>query len=118
MYNNEDAFHLSEDYVGAYRAPLNANLAFYDGLDGKTDWPLDAQGNHPLTELLLADHLIVDVSKSFDEMSYFKGVSGERSETGWKQKSNGYAFVSDDGAVIHIMRVVGNESEFEKLREA
>ncbi len=72
MYNNEDAFRLSEDYVGAYRARLNANLAFYDGLDGKTDWPLDAHGNHPLTELLLADHLIVDASKPFDEMSYFE----------------------------------------------
>ncbi len=72
MYNNEDAFHLSEDYIGAYRARLNANLAFYDGLDGKTDWPLDEQGNHPLTELLLADHLIVDCSKPFDEMSYFE----------------------------------------------
>ena len=72
MYNNEDAFHLSEDYAGAYRARLNANLAFYDGLDGKTDWPLDEHGSHPLTELLLADHLIVDASKSFDEMSYFE----------------------------------------------
>ena len=72
MYNNEDAFRLSEDYVGAYRARLNANLAFYDGLDGRTDWPLDAQGNHPLTELLLADHLIVDCSKPFGEMSYFE----------------------------------------------
>src|SRR5258708_18238038 len=72
MYNNEDAFHLSEDYIGAYRARLNANLAFYDGLDGKTDWPLDEHGNHPLTELLLADHLIVDSSKPFGEMSYFE----------------------------------------------
>src|SRR5258706_7148919 len=72
LYNNEDAFNLSEHYLGAYRARLNANLAFYDGLDGKTDWPLDAHGSHPLTELLLADHLIVDASKSFDEMSYFE----------------------------------------------
>jgi hypothetical protein len=40
LYNNEDAFNLSKAYVGAYRARLNANLAFYDGLDGKTDWPL------------------------------------------------------------------------------
>jgi hypothetical protein len=72
LYNNEDAFRLSEDYVGAYRARLNANLAFYDGLDGKTDWPLDEHGNHPLTELLLADYLVVDASKPFDETSYFE----------------------------------------------
>ena len=31
----EDAFHLGDGYVGAYRARLNANLAFWDGLDGK-----------------------------------------------------------------------------------
>jgi Domain of unknown function (DUF4331) len=72
LYNNEDAFNLSEHYVGAYRARLNANLAFYDGLDGKTDWPLDEDGNHPLTELLLADYLVVDASKPLCENSYFE----------------------------------------------
>src|SRR5258707_4021938 len=72
LYNNEDAFNLSEHYVGAYRARLNANLTFYDGLDGKTDWPLDEQGNHPLTELLLADYLVVDASKQFSEASYLE----------------------------------------------
>src|SRR6266436_3196060 len=72
MYNNEDAFHLSEDYAGTYRARLNANLAFYDGLDGKTDWPLDEHGNHPLTELLLADYVVVDASEPFCETSYFE----------------------------------------------
>jgi len=72
LYNNEDAFNLSEHYVGAYRARLNANLTFYDGLDGKTDWPLDEHGNHPLTELLLADYLVVDASGPFCETSYFE----------------------------------------------
>jgi hypothetical protein len=72
LYNLEDAFHLGRDYKGAYRARLNAVLAFYDGLDGKTDWPLDANGAHPLTELLLADHLIVDVSKPYADDSYFE----------------------------------------------
>ena len=72
LYNNEDAFNLSKHYVGAYRARLNANLAFYDGLDGHTDWPLDEQGRHPLTELLLADYLVVDTSKPFCETSYFE----------------------------------------------
>ena len=59
-------------YVGAYRARLNANLAFFDGLDGKVDWPLDPHGNHPLTELLLADFLVVDTSKPFSETGYFE----------------------------------------------
>ena len=39
LYNMEDAFHLGDSYGGAYRARLNANLAFWDGLDGKVDWP-------------------------------------------------------------------------------
>ena len=30
---------LGETYQGAYRARLNANLRFWDGLDGKADWP-------------------------------------------------------------------------------
>ncbi len=72
LYNNEDAFHLMHDYLGAYRARLNANLAVYDGLDGKTDWPLDAHGAHPLTELLLADFLVLDRSKPFVENSTFE----------------------------------------------
>lgn len=72
LYNAEDAFSLSRDYVGAYRARLNANLAFFDRLDGKTDWPLDDQGVHPLTELLLADFLVVDTSKPFCDGSYLE----------------------------------------------
>jgi hypothetical protein len=72
LYDAEDVFKLMPDYVGAYRARLNANLAFYDGLDGKVDWPLDARGNHPLMELLLADFLVVDLSKPFDDASYFE----------------------------------------------
>src|ERR671914_1751325 len=54
LYNMEDAFQLAPAYQGAYRARLNANLAFWDGLDGHQDWPADEDGAHPLTELLLA----------------------------------------------------------------
>jgi len=67
LYNMEDAFHLGDSYLGAYRARLNANLAFWDGLDGKTDWTLDETGNHPLTELVLADFLVVDITKPYAE---------------------------------------------------
>jgi len=72
LYNLEDAFHMSKDYRGAYRARLNANLAMFDRLDGKTDWPLGPDGDHPLTDLLLADYLVVDVSKPYAEDSYFE----------------------------------------------
>ena len=47
LYNMEDAYHLAEGYQGAYRARLDANLAFWDGLDGKADWPLARKGCTP-----------------------------------------------------------------------
>lgn len=72
LYNQEDAFHLEKTYLGAYQARLNANLEFYDGLDGTIDWPPDTDGNHPLTDFLLEDFLVVDVSKPFVEVSYFE----------------------------------------------
>ena len=71
LYSEEDGFQLRPDYLGAYRARLNGSMTFYDGLDGKTDWPLDEKGTHPLTELLLADFLVVDFAKPFAEVSYF-----------------------------------------------
>jgi len=71
LYNLEDAFHLGPSYQGAYRARLNANLAFWDGLDGRTDWPADENGDHPLTDLVLADHLVVDVTKPYAERGSF-----------------------------------------------
>ncbi len=71
LYNMEDAFHLGDSYAGAYRARLNANLAFWDGLDGKQDWPTDADGNHPLTDLVLADFLVVDHTLPYVEHGSF-----------------------------------------------
>ncbi len=70
LYNMEDAFHLGAAYSGAYRARLNANLAFWDGLDGKTDWHT-GNGSHPLTELVLADYLVVDTTKPYREQGSF-----------------------------------------------
>src|SRR3954453_8963473 len=70
LYNMEDAFALQDGYLGAYRARLNANLAFWDGLDGKADWPTNGDG-HPLTELVLADYLVLDVSKPYVEEGSF-----------------------------------------------
>src|SRR3954452_25318676 len=85
LYNMEDAFALAEGYQGAYRARLNANLAFWDGLDGKADWPINGAG-HPLTELVLADFLVVDVTKPYAEQGSFLEIElaarrGEAHET-------------------------------------
>jgi hypothetical protein len=72
IYNDEDAFNLSQTYRGAYRARLNANLPFFDRLDGSTSWPPDDQGVHPLTDLLLADFLVVDTSKPFSDGGFLE----------------------------------------------
>ena len=72
LYNLEDAFHMSKDYRGAYRARLNANLAVWDRLDGKTDWPLGPDGTHPLTELLLADYMVVDVTRPYSDFGCYE----------------------------------------------
>jgi uncharacterized protein DUF4331 len=72
LYNLEDAFHMSKDYGGVYRARMHANLAMHDRLDGKTDWPLGPDGAHPLTELLLADYMVVDITKPYSEDSFFE----------------------------------------------
>ena len=71
LYNMDDAFHLSSAYENAYRARLNANLAFWDDLDGKTDWQARGDGAHPLTELMLADFLVLDVTKPYAEQGSF-----------------------------------------------
>ena len=46
LYNKEDAFSLSREYQPLYEARVNASLAFFDGLDGKTAWPLGPDGRH------------------------------------------------------------------------
>ena len=71
LYNVDDAFHLGDSYAGAFRARLDANLAFWDGLDGKQDWPTGEDGRHPLTELVLADYLVVDVTKPYVEQGSY-----------------------------------------------
>ncbi len=72
LYNREDAFHLVRENVDAYRARLNVNFRFFDGLDGKIDWPLDAAGLHPLVDLVLNDYLVVDASRPFSDATYFE----------------------------------------------
>jgi hypothetical protein len=72
LSNQEDPFQLAPDHLDAYQARLNANLTFFDCLDGKLDWPPRSNGAHPLTELVLADFLVVDVAKPYAEESYLE----------------------------------------------
>ena len=65
LYNKEDSFALSNAYRALYESRFDANLAFFDGLDGKVAWPLGPDGHHPLRDLLIDDFLIVDLSHPF-----------------------------------------------------
>jgi hypothetical protein len=95
LYNMEDAFQLADGYEGAYRARLDANLAFWDGLDGKTDWPADGNGAHPLTELVLADYLVVDVGKPYVEQGSFLEIERAAGE-GRPHQTCGGRSLNDD----------------------
>jgi hypothetical protein len=72
LYNREDAFALSREYRPLYESRLDANLAFADGLDGKTAWPLGTDGRHPLRDLLIADFLILDLAHAFAPGSFLE----------------------------------------------
>jgi Domain of unknown function (DUF4331) len=65
LYNREDAFALSKEYGPLYKSRLDANLAFFDSLDGKIAWPVEADGRHPLRNLLVNDFLIMDLARPF-----------------------------------------------------
>ena len=65
LYNREDAFALSPVYRPLYESRLDANLAFFDMLDGNAAWPLAADGRHPLRDLLIDDFLILDLARPF-----------------------------------------------------
>jgi hypothetical protein len=95
LYNMEDAFQLAPAYQGAYRARLNANLAFWDGLDGNRDWQADEGGAHPLTELLLADFLVVDVTKPYAERGSFLDIELAAREGREHQTCGGRALNDD-----------------------
>ena len=72
LYNAEDTFNMSPTYGGAYRARLNANLPFFDRLDDTINWPPDDRGVHPLTEMLLADFLVIDTTKPYSDGSFLE----------------------------------------------
>ena len=95
LYNMEDAFQLSQAYLGAYTARLNANLAFWDGLDSHQDWPAEHAGAHPLTELLLADFLVVDVTKPYAEQGSFLEIELAARRAGAHQSCGGRALNDD-----------------------
>ena len=72
LYNMEDAFELGESLPG--RVPRAAERQpRLLGRPGRQRWTgrSDGDGAHPLTELLLADYLVVDATKPYVEQGSF-----------------------------------------------
>jgi Domain of unknown function (DUF4331) len=94
LYNREDAFALSPVYRPLYESRLDANLAFFDSLDGKTAWPIVADRGHPLRDLLIADYLILDLARPFAPGGF---LEIERALIGKRQhNSAGGRWLDDD----------------------
>jgi hypothetical protein len=91
----EDAFHLADGYHTAYQARLDANLTFWDRLDGRTDWAPDEHGRHPLTDLLLDDYLVLDVTRPYAECGSFLEIEGARMRGEPHQTCGGRALNDD-----------------------
>jgi Domain of unknown function (DUF4331) len=72
LYNKENAFSLSKEYRPLYESRLDASLAFFDGLDGRTAWPLGPDGRHPLRDLLMSDFLILDLAHAFAQGNFLE----------------------------------------------
>jgi Domain of unknown function (DUF4331) len=94
LYNKEDAFALSPVYRPLYESRFDANLAFFDQLDGQTTWPIGADGRHPLRDLLIGDYLILDLARPFAPGSF---LEIERSLVNTQpNKSAGGRWLDDD----------------------
>ncbi|TCC48993.1 DUF4331 domain-containing protein [Kribbella capetownensis] len=115
LYNMEDGFHLADGYLGAYRARLNANLAFWDGLDGTVDWPADEHGDHPLTNLVLADQLAIDIGKPYQEHGSFLEIE-QAVLAGQEHRTCGGRALNDD-AMDTFFTLLINAGNGEVIRD-
>jgi hypothetical protein len=70
LYNLEDAFVVDPAAAESFRARLDANLVLFDALDDAIAWPSRPGTHHPLTEMWLNDHLVLDTTKPFSERGY------------------------------------------------
>jgi hypothetical protein len=112
LYNREDAFALSKEYRPLYESRLDANLAFFDRLDGKTAWPLGVDGAHPLRNLLLDDYLVLDLAHPFAPGKF---LEIERSMLEGQQYQSAGGRWLDDDIVDEMLTLYVNNGQGERF---
>jgi hypothetical protein len=112
LYNREDAFVLSREYRPLYESRLDANLAFFDGLDGDTAWQLEPDGRHPLRDLLMDDFLILDVAHAFAPGSF---LEIERALINKRLHTSAGGRWLDDDILDELLTLVVNGGRGERL---
>ena len=112
LYNKEDAFALSKEYRSLYESRLDANLAFFDGLDGKTAWSLQPDGRHPLRDLLISDFLILDLTHAFAPGNF---LEIERSLTSNRPHQSAGGRWLDDDILDEMLTLFVNGGRGERL---
>jgi len=70
-FNQQDTFLKNRNNKKEIMSNINLNLKRWDNMDKQVDWPL-VDDNHPLSELMYADYLVMDFAKPFDDSGYFE----------------------------------------------
>lgn len=70
-FNRQDGFFPDPDTEEELISRFNANLKRWDMMDGEENWPF-VNGNHPLSIMLNANYLVLDLSKPFNKSSFFE----------------------------------------------
>ena len=112
LYNREDALRCPRNIAPLYESRLDANLAFFDGLDGKTAWPLATDGRHPLRDLLMGDFLILDLAHGFAP-GHFLEI--ERSLIGNRPHTVAGGRWLDDDILDELLTLLVNGGQGERL---
>ena len=112
LYNREDAFALSRVYRPLYESRLDANLAFFDALDGKTAWLLGPNGRHPLRDLLIDDFQILDLGHPFAPGSF---LEIERALIDNRQHRTAGGRWLDDDILDELLTLIVNGGRGERL---
>jgi hypothetical protein len=68
-YNKESTFNIDKENKAKYRKRIIANIEYYDSIDNVKDW--QPEWTEALANLLIDDHLTIDISKPFSSQAYF-----------------------------------------------